>query len=86
MGWSPPNPNHGISLQQAIRSLDELLDAIGLERHQLPALDESPDFPLLVPREFVARIKREIRRIRCCCRCCRWLASESWWRDTATMQ
>ncbi len=55
---SPKSKSWNLSLQQAIRSLDDLLDAVGLERHQLPALDESPDFPLLVPREFVARIKR----------------------------
>jgi EF-P beta-lysylation protein EpmB len=55
---APKSKSWKLSLQQAIRSLGELLDVVDLSRDQLPPLDESPDFPLLVPREFAARMKR----------------------------
>ena len=47
-----------LSLQQAIRTIDELLECIDVPRDALPLLDLSPDFPLLVPREFVARMEK----------------------------
>jgi len=46
------------SLRDAIRSVDELLELLGLSADQLPQLDRSPDFPLLVPREYVQRMER----------------------------
>jgi EF-P beta-lysylation protein EpmB len=46
------------SLRDAIRSVDELLELLGLSADQLPQLDSSPDFPLLVPREYVQRMER----------------------------
>ena len=44
------------SLRQAVRSLDELLGMLGLSREELPALDATSSFPLLVPREYVHRM------------------------------
>lgn len=45
------------SLRRAVRSLDELLELLSLSRDQLPALDPTPGFPLLVPREYVRRME-----------------------------
>lgn len=47
-----------LSLQHAIRTIDELLECVEVTRDALPPLDHSPDFPLLVPREFVARMEK----------------------------
>lgn len=46
------------SLRDAIRSVDELLELLGLTPDQLPELDRIPNFPLLVPREYVQRMER----------------------------
>lgn len=45
------------SLRQAVRSLDELLGILGLSREELPGLDATSSFPLLVPREYVQRME-----------------------------
>lgn len=45
------------ALQGAIRDIDELLDALQLSRADVPQLDATSPFPLLVPREFVARMQ-----------------------------
>ncbi|MFM8571280.1 MAG: EF-P beta-lysylation protein EpmB [Pirellula sp.] len=45
------------SLRRAVRSLDELLDLLQLTREQLPDLDWSSDFSLLVPHEYVRRME-----------------------------
>ncbi|MEI8213424.1 MAG: EF-P beta-lysylation protein EpmB [Planctomycetota bacterium] len=45
------------ALQSAIRSVDDLLNALALRAEDLPALDRDSPFPLLVPQEFVRRMK-----------------------------
>jgi EF-P beta-lysylation protein EpmB len=45
------------ALQGAIRDVDELLAALQLSREDVPQLDAESPFPLLVPREFVAKMQ-----------------------------
>jgi len=45
------------SLRRAVRSVDELLERLGLTPDQLPPLDSSPKFPLLVPGEYIQRME-----------------------------
>jgi EF-P beta-lysylation protein EpmB len=44
------------SLQCAVRSVDELLSLLGLNADMVPDRDLDSSFPLLVPREYVARM------------------------------
>jgi len=44
------------SLQHAVRSADELLSLVALDPSQVPLYDQSNLFPLLVPREYIARM------------------------------
>ena len=52
------SPTWQSALREAVRSVDELLELLDLSPDQLPSLDRSPDFPLLVPREYVQRMER----------------------------
>jgi EF-P beta-lysylation protein EpmB len=46
-------------LRDAVRSIDELADELGLSRESLaPGATATTDFPLLVPRGFVTRMRR----------------------------
>jgi L-lysine 2,3-aminomutase len=45
------------SLQHAFRSVDALLECLELTPAQLPPLDRTNPFPLLVPHEFVRRMR-----------------------------
>lgn len=45
------------SLRRAVRTVDELLELLQLDRDQLPELDPTPGFPLLVPREYIRRME-----------------------------
>lgn len=46
------------SLQRAVRSVDELLNLLELQRSDVPDVDFHSMFPLLVPLEFVARMRK----------------------------
>ena len=43
------------SLQQAVRSIDELFDLLNIEKPL--TIDLDPHFPLRVPREFIAKMR-----------------------------
>ena len=45
------------ALKDAVRDVDELLGLVQVARQRLPPIDADPDFPLLVPREFVTRME-----------------------------
>lgn len=45
------------SLRHAVRDTDELANLLGLPRDTLPGFPDSGPFQLLVPREFVARMR-----------------------------
>lgn len=47
-----------LSLKNAVRSLGELCRLLDLAPADLPGAVDDPSFPLLVPREFVARMER----------------------------
>ena len=53
--WQPESWQS--SLATACRDVDTLLDYLGLQRHELPELYRSTDFPLRVPLSFVRRMK-----------------------------
>lgn len=46
------------SLQRAVRSTDALLQALGLQQSDVPDADAASAFPLLVPWEFLQRMRR----------------------------
>lgn len=46
------------SLARAVSDVGELCELLGLDRRQLPGIDPESDFPLRVPRSFVARMRR----------------------------
>jgi EF-P beta-lysylation protein EpmB len=46
------------SLQHAFRKVDELLDFLELTPAQVPECDPTSSFPLLVPREYAARMTK----------------------------
>lgn len=52
-----PGPDWKQELREAVRDLDELAGLLELPRDRLDAI-ASPDFPLLVPRSFVARMRK----------------------------
>jgi EF-P beta-lysylation protein EpmB len=52
-----PSQNWQRSLQGAIRSVDELLDLLSLQDRDIPGCDRNNPFPLLVTREYVARMR-----------------------------
>ena len=55
---TPPKPaTWREELRQAFRRADSLLEFLQLERDALPYLNE-PDFPILVPRAFAARMRK----------------------------
>ena len=45
------------SLQNAVRTVDELLSLVHLSIEDVPDCDSTNSFPLLVPREFIARMR-----------------------------
>jgi len=54
----PPEQTWQQALQHAVRDLDELASLLRLPARELRALaDAAPDFPLLVPRGFIARMR-----------------------------
>lgn len=55
---SQSTPTWQQSLKDAVRSVDELLSLVALDPTQVPPCDRSNPFPLLVPREYVARMTK----------------------------
>lgn len=45
------------SLQRAVRSVDELLSLLQLDAEQVPGCDRDSAFPVLVPHEYIARMR-----------------------------